>query len=238
MLCSPIAMSCPIERLNRPMRMAGCAIVVALLVILQFGLLNCTAQWSPPADLIPPIASAAVTAITNDGLLWHATKPIEPQRVGWEDEWMMEWKWWHHRPDQRPHCRHEPDTPYDDELLCKVPAYIPARLPPPLGEEKKPKIPRIIFVTLFKRRLGRAMFTSLTTLLLRNPEYEFVFFVDEDIARFVCEDVGSSTGDFAIPIFSKVRSGAMRGDVWHLLVIQKYGGVYLDSDVSALGPLR
>lgn len=62
-----------------------------------------------------------------------------------------------------------------------------------------------------------------------------ILFVDDDVDRFVCENIGK---DFALPLFSKVRrAGAMRIDIWRLLVMQKYGGVYLDSDLSALAKL-
>mmetsp|Transcript_15727 Transcript_15727/g.34040 ORF Transcript_15727/g.34040 Transcript_15727/m.34040 type:complete len:434 (+) Transcript_15727:1883-3184(+) len=177
---------------------------------------------------------------TNDGLVWITPKPDSPRHVGWEDNWMMDWKKRHYSREQRTYCNHSDHTPYDDNLLCEIPGYIPARLlevPPSGGTYQQPLIPRVIFTTWIDRRLGRAMYTSLLTLLLHNPEYEFILFDDEDMERFFCENVGSSKHDWAIPIFSKIPAGAMRTDIWRLLIIQKYGGVYFDSDVSALGKL-
>lgn len=203
------------------------------------------------AALAPPIAigtthadaAPTVPSITNDGLVWITPKPPRARRVGWEDEWMMRWKERHYAtPSQRrgPHCNITHDTPYEDDLLCTIPGYVPARYYVPSSNPNRvppPSIPRVIFVSWFDRRLGKAMYTSLLTLLHHNPEYEFIFFDDEDVERFICDNVGSSEDDFAVPLFSKARSGALRADIWRLLVLRSYGGVYLDSDVSALTSL-
>ncbi len=74
------------------------------------------------------------------------------------------------------------------------------------------------------------------TLMQYNLEYEFIFFDDEDVDRFMCEN---SAGDkeWGISILSRIRAGAMRADVWRLLIMQRYGGMYVDSDIPALGKL-
>jgi len=179
----------------------------------------------------------SILSIENDGLVWITPKPNAARNVGWEDSWMMEWKRRHYSPELSPHCKTDHSTPYDDDLICQIPGYIPARFFVPSRGGGQPPIPRVIFVSWFDRRLGRAMYTSLLTLLHHNPEYEFIFFNDEDIVRFICENLGSSEEEFAISIFSRVKAGAMRVDIWRLLIIHQYGGVYLDSDISALGKL-
>ena len=65
------------------------------------------------------------------------------------------------------------------------------------------------------------MYTSLLTLILinhnHNPELEFMFFNDEDVDTFMCRDDNDMTkhnnkdAEFAIPTFSRIRSGAMLG---------------------------
>ena len=171
----------------------------------------------------------------DDALVWITPKPTIAQKVGWEDDWMMDWKKEHYSPNERVGCNFTYDTPYDDDLICSIPAYVPARLSSSVssrGKNGQPSMPRVIFVSWFERRLGRAMYTSLLTLLHHNPDYEFIFFKDEDVDRFVCENIKEF-----LPVFSKVRAGAMRADIWRLLIVQRYGGVYLDSDVSALSKL-
>jgi hypothetical protein len=69
------------------------------------------------------------------------------------------------------------------------------------------------------------------TLLHHNPEYELVFFNDSDMDRFVC-----NFPEFA-PYFFAIHAGAARADVWRMLVMHTYGGVYLDCDESAVGHL-
>jgi hypothetical protein len=214
-------------------------ILISVAATVQFLLLRAAITSSAHAE---QTSSVGITpeeqaySIVNDGLVWITPKPDSARHVGWEDDWMMDWKRRHYSPEQRPHCKTTYSTPYDDNLLCEIPGYVPARLVPSRGKEQ-PAIPRVIFVSWFDRRLGRAMYTSLLTLLHHNPEYEFILFDDEDVNRFLCENVGSSEEDFAIPIFSRVQAGAMKADIWRLLIMQQYGGVYLDSDISSLGKL-
>ncbi len=172
--------------------------------------------------------------IQNDGLAWITPKPSKARNIGYEDEWLLAWKEKHYSTDQATRCDYTSGyTPYDHELICTIPAYIPARhLEIP---SRQPMIPKVIYVSWFDRRLGKALFTSLMTLLHHNPTYEFIFFDDEDVDRFVCET--SLRDEWGLPIFSRVRAGAMRADIWRLLILQRYGGVYVDSDISAIGPL-
>ncbi|KAL7544569.1 hypothetical protein ACHAWF_009394 [Thalassiosira exigua] len=190
----------------------------------------------PGGESAPDAANAASTvllsSVENDGLVWITPNPREARRVGWEDEWMMEWKRRQYSPTQRVGCNSTGDTPYDDDRVCFVPAYVPARLFDS-GEEGRPRIPRVLFVSWLERRIGRAMYTSLLSLLHHNPEYELVLFDDDDVDRFVC----ALEPEFALSAFSKVRAGAMRADVWRLLIVRRYGGVYLDSDLSAIAKL-
>ena len=183
----------------------------------------------------PHQAPASPAAVVNDGLVWITPKPDRARRAGYEDDWLMDWKRGHYSPNDRPHCAVSEETPYDDEMLCTIPGYVPARLHDPAEDARHP-IPRVIFVTWLDRRLGRAMYTSIMTLLHHNPEYELVFFDDDDVDRFLCEAPSLRDG-LSVPTFSRVRAGAMRSDIWRLLVLRRYGGVYLDSDISALDRL-
>ena len=179
-------------------------------------------------------ANVQASSVVNDTLVWITPKPNEARRVGYEDEWMMDWKRSRYSSKEGPRCRISHETPYDDDLLCVMPGYIPARLYQPTEHDLYP-IPRVVFVTWLDRRLGRTMYTSLMTLIHHNPEYEFILFDDDDVNHFLCETL--LRDEFAIPIFSRVRTRAMRADIWRLLIIRHYGGVYLDSDISALGKL-
>ena len=202
-------------------------------------------------------AKAIAVPNENDGLVWITPKPNLARRVGYEDDWLMGWKYRHYDPnDLGPRCFHAGDrTPFEEELMCEIPGYIPARrvtIVTTEEEEKDEDVPpssrrrdvsRVIFVSWLDRRLGKAMYTSLMTLIHVNPEYEFIFFNDEDVDRFICENSSSGGGggveddEWGISILSRIKAGAMRADVWRLLIMQRYGGVYVDSDISALGRL-
>ena len=185
----------------------------------------------------PPPPSAA---ILHDGtLLWVTPKPTKPRIMGWEDEYMIQWKNNLYHPTQSAECKTSSETPYNNNLLCYIPAYIPARHTISPTTNTNSKIPKVLFMSWFTRHVGPAMFTSIVTLLQHNPEYEFVFFNDDDVDRFICHYATTNNDDNNIDEFvrsySKVRAGAMKVDIWRLLVMQQYGGVYLDADLSAVG---
>jgi alpha 1,6-mannosyltransferase len=169
--------------------------------------------------------------VTIDDLVWHLPRPPGPRYNGWEDDWMMNWKKEHYDPSQRCHCErvsHLVKSPYSHHFFCHIPGYIPARLPLPPSSQR---IPRVIFLSWKTRELGPLLFSSIMTLLHHNPEYELIFFNDSDMDRFVC-----NFPEFA-PYFFAIHAGAARADVWRMLIIHTYGGVYLDCDESALGHL-
>lgn len=133
-----------------------------------------------------------------DDLVWYAPRPLVARLEGWEDGFMWKWKESHYNPAQRLLCQtSEEGTPYDFDLLCPVPAYVPARLPLPQSSQL---IPRVIFISWTTRILGRSVFTSVMTILHHNPEYELIFFDDDDIDRFVCQNYPD-----IVPHFSKLR---------------------------------
>ena len=59
----------------------------------------------------------------------------------------------------------------------------------------------------------KSLLSGLGLLALEvQPQQTQILFVDDDVDRFVCENVGE---DFALPLFSRVRraAGAMRIDI-------------------------
>lgn len=169
----------------------------------------------------------STTDVTMDDLVWHSPRPRSPRHLGWEDTFMTNWKKEHYDPSQRLRCvLDDKKSPYKDNRVCQIPGYVPARLS---LSPKSQAIPRTIFISWITRKLGRSMFTSIKTILLHNPEYELIFFTDEDVDRFLCANFPELS-----PYFFGLKSGAARIDVWRMLTIERYGGVYLDVDMSAL----
>jgi hypothetical protein len=167
--------------------------------------------------------------VIMDDLVWHSPRPRSPRQLGWEDTFITNWKKEHYDLSQRLRCGLDEDSPYKDDRVCYIPGYVPARLSlSPMSQQ----IPRTIFMSWMTRKLGRSMFTSIKTILLHNPDYELIFFTDEDVDRFLCANFPELS-----PYFFGLKSGAARTDVWRMLVIERYGGVYLDVDMSALSHL-
>jgi Glycosyltransferase sugar-binding region containing DXD motif len=168
---------------------------------------------------------------TSNGLLWFVPPPPSPRFLGWEDNFIQQFKKQHYKTSTNTsdlHCKVEKDNnPYQNCYVCEVPGYIPARMPLPSSSQQ---IPRVIFVSWSTRKLQVMQFISIMTILAHNPEYELIFMVDHEIDQYVC----ANYPDY-VPYFSKLVSGAARVDVWRMMVIYKYGGVYLDFDNTAVG---
>ncbi len=139
---------------------------------------------------------------------------------------MKRFKREHFDPSFKMRCEdHSGKTPYKaSDFLCSIPGYLPARYVP---SNKPQRIPRTIFLSWRSRSLNPRMFASVLSTLSHNPEYELMFFDDYDIDRMVCElypEMGKH--------FGRLRAGAARTDVWRMIAIYHYGGIYMDADLT------
>jgi mannosyltransferase OCH1-like enzyme len=64
--------------------------------------------------------------------------------------------------------------------------------------------------------------------------YEYRFMGTEDCAAFI----RSAYSQRIYENYSKLQIGAAQADLWRVLVLQKYGGVYLDIDAHLVWPLN
>eukprot|EP00040_Diaphanoeca_grandis_P028612 m.166055 g.166055 ORF g.166055 m.166055 type:complete len:457 (+) comp31414_c0_seq1:220-1590(+) len=177
--------------------------------------------------------STSTLKVEIDDLMWYTPRPSKPVRFGWEDEWMMNWKTRTYDSTERLGCTYTPDeSPYKGGLLCTIPKYVPPRLDPKLLGPQK--IPRVIFMSWLTAKVGRAGLSSVVSWLNHNPAYELIFWEDSDIDDFMCANYRH---DAIFNPFTTLRAGAARVDVVRMLIMQRYGGVYVDYDLSALNPL-
>lgn len=96
------------------------------------------------------------------------------------------------------------------------------------------KIPRLIFQSWKTNELG----PSLCRLVLKwsemNPDYDYLLFDDASVDKFVMAEYGKEIfGSYAC-----VAVGAAKCDVWRLLVVYLFGGVYFDADVKPKVPFK
>mmetsp|Transcript_17132 Transcript_17132/g.22293 ORF Transcript_17132/g.22293 Transcript_17132/m.22293 type:complete len:404 (+) Transcript_17132:156-1367(+) len=126
----------------------------------------------------------------------------------------------------------EPLGQETENLKCKEPLVATHNrvLREPRSGLEEQKIPRIFHVSFKGRCLPQDLARHVDRWKEKLPDYS-VFFHDDDAVDALL------TSDWAQQIFPDlnetmqcVRKGAMKTDVWRVLVIYKYGGVYTDID--------
>lgn len=90
------------------------------------------------------------------------------------------------------------------------------------------EIPRILHVSMKSRCVARDLFEILNQWLQKLPNYS-VFFHDDDAVSRLFQQDWPEFPDLK-RVLNCVLSGAMKIDIWRLLVLYKYGGVYTDAD--------
>lgn len=109
---------------------------------------------------------------------------------------------------------------------------LPERAPALLRGSRRP-IPRIIWQTNFTNRVTLPVYLNYLFNRLISPTFEYRFMITEARADFIREHYPAEIFEQ----YSRLQIGAAQADFWRLLVLQKYGGVYLDIDAHAVWPL-
>ena len=111
---------------------------------------------------------------------------------------------------------------------------IPYKILPKVTENlQNNKIPRIIWQTFKTNILPKNIALQCKTWVVKNPEYEYNFFTDEDIINFIKTEFPTY-----LQYYNLLVEGAAKCDLWRLLVLKKYGGVYADLDTICHKPLE
>jgi mannosyltransferase OCH1-like enzyme len=87
-------------------------------------------------------------------------------------------------------------------------------------------IPRILHQTFYERTLAPQLQANVDALRAANPGWEYRFYDDDDILRFIRENFPPAVLERFLRI--DVRYGAARADLFRYLLMYKVGGVYLD----------
>ena len=87
-------------------------------------------------------------------------------------------------------------------------------------------IPRIIHQTFYTRDLPATLQENVDLMRRLNPEWEYRFYDDSDIAKFIQSHYPPEVWRYFERIDS--RYGAARADLFRYLLMYKMGGVYLD----------
>lgn len=112
---------------------------------------------------------------------------------------------------------------------CSMPQFIPAREP-----AKHPqRIPRIIWQAWPTTTLDSSMFNRIKHMIDINPSYDYFLFTRRDWKQTICE-VGP---EMIQRPFSLLRSPLARVRFWQIFILERLGGVFVNTTVSLSLPL-
>jgi hypothetical protein len=115
---------------------------------------------------------------------------------------------------------------------------LPHRIPPTTHPGTVQRIPRVI------RQSHKANFSALPNgyavasrrWRTLNPDYLYEYYDDDAMRSYVA--IQGHRIAFFDEAFRRATSGAMRCDLWRLLITWDLGGIYADMDTHAVKPLR
>jgi len=90
-------------------------------------------------------------------------------------------------------------------------------------------IPKIIIQTWKSRELPQYYKKTQDMIFRNNPEYQYIFFDDQDILKFIKDRYPSFE-----PLLKKFKRKIQIIDFFRLLAVYEYGGFYFDMDVEVI----
>jgi len=118
-------------------------------------------------------------------------------------------------------------------MLASDKKLIPKFLAPRIMADYDQRIPKIIWQTMKTNVVPPVISDSSSSWIDKNPEYEYRFFDDSDIYKFIKIEFPQY-----LRAYKKIKHGAVKADLWRYLIIYKYGGIYADIDCKCVVPLR
>lgn len=110
---------------------------------------------------------------------------------------------------------------------------LPRQAAPLLRSKKASAVTRILWQTNYTDRVTLPVYLNYLCNRLLSPSFEYRFMITEERAEFI-------QANFPPDIYEnycKLQIGAAQADFWRVLVLQKYGGVYMDIDAHLVWPL-
>ena len=102
------------------------------------------------------------------------------------------------------------------------------------AEQSQVLIPRLIFQSWKTNHLTYNVCQNVLAWTKLNPEYDYMLFDDKAADLFIQKEYGNDIFDS----FDCVNVGAARCDVWRLMIIYIFGGIYFDIDVRPKSAFR
>ena len=92
--------------------------------------------------------------------------------------------------------------------------------------DTKQQIPHYIFQTWKTSILEKPLFKNTKKWFELNPEYSYFLFNDTHVEHFIRIEYGERI----LRLYQNLLVGALKADVWRLMVMYCYGGIYFDMD--------
>lgn len=110
---------------------------------------------------------------------------------------------------------------------------IPAYSPPISSKSGNRKIPSTLWQTNFTNRVTLPVYLNFVFNRWMAPGFEHRFMLTEERADFIRKNYPPDIFD----AYARIQIGAAQADFWRVLVLQKFGGVYMDIDAHLVWPL-
>lgn len=108
---------------------------------------------------------------------------------------------------------------------------IPALWPPLLRARAPRRIPRIVWLTNYTHDVTLSIYVNYLFNRLIAPTHEFGLCDDGQCEAFIREHYPELTETYL-----SLTIGAAKADLWRILVLRTYGGLYLDVDAALSWP--
>jgi hypothetical protein len=98
------------------------------------------------------------------------------------------------------------------------------------NSRRRSKIPKILHFSMNSRCLPRDHVITLKRWQTVFPNHSIFFHDDEAVEKFINEEDWNEFPNFHRAMQCIISKGAMKIDVWRVLVLYRYGGIYSDID--------
>ena len=102
------------------------------------------------------------------------------------------------------------------------------------NENLNEDIPKVIYLT-HKNNIPEYVINNWKKL---NPKYDIKFYNDDACREFIAKNFPISYLNYFDHLSKQQGAGPIKSDFWRCLILYKYGGVYADSDIELLVPIK
>lgn len=118
-------------------------------------------------------------------------------------------------------------------LFPKKRFTIPIQSDPLIKSKKITKIPKIIWQTNYTNRVSLPVYCNYLVNRLISPDFEYRYVSTEARLEFIKDHTSKEISE----AYEKLTDGAAQADLWRMITLNYYGGIYMDIDAHAVWPI-